>query len=153
MGEKDMCVELLEGPKDEVSPDVIRLRVRTTSEGHVGWVTLKGENVKPWSPQYRCVASTVGDRHGRFEDEGEGRSWWCRRMGDHRRERGQTVPRMRSSEVSEGNTLRCTKHRVSCFPPWSWQRGVHRNRYREVRSYRQVSTGVVWSMQVSSMIQ
>lgn len=57
--EKDMCVELLEGPKDEVSPDVIRLRVRTTSEGHVGWVTLKGENVKPWSPQYRCVASTV----------------------------------------------------------------------------------------------
>jgi len=26
-------------------------------DGTVGWITLKGENVKPWSPYYKCVVS------------------------------------------------------------------------------------------------
>jgi len=56
---KGSCVELLVGPKEEVLPDVTRVSVCTASEAMSGWVTLKGNNLRPWSPQYRCVTSTV----------------------------------------------------------------------------------------------
>lgn len=52
-------VEILEGPKEEKSADVVLLEVRSLSNGARGLVTQRGANLKPWSPHYKCVAPTV----------------------------------------------------------------------------------------------
>jgi len=35
------------------------VRGRSVSDGKVGWVTLKGGNLKPWVPRYRCINGTA----------------------------------------------------------------------------------------------
>lgn len=56
---KGEAVEVVEGPKDEKFDEVLRIRGRATHDGAEGWVTLKTQNLKPWTPSYKCTASTV----------------------------------------------------------------------------------------------
>jgi len=56
--QKDEMVQVLEGPNEEPFPPEVRIRGKGLRDGTVGWITLKGENVKPWSPYYKCVMST-----------------------------------------------------------------------------------------------
>lgn len=55
MLEKGEAMHALEGPKDEAIAPEVRVKCRALSDGAVGWITLKGENVRPWSPYYNCV--------------------------------------------------------------------------------------------------
>jgi len=48
--EKGEAMHALEGPKDETIPPAVRVKGRAQSDGAVGWITLKGENMRPWSP-------------------------------------------------------------------------------------------------------
>jgi len=52
---KGEAFQVLEGPKEQPFPPEIRVKGRALSDGAVGWITLKGENVKPWSPYYKCL--------------------------------------------------------------------------------------------------
>merc|ERR1712187_941416 len=55
-------IEVLEDPREEQGEPPVRIRVRCVSDGTVGWATLKGSNLKPWKPHYRCVKGTgIGD--------------------------------------------------------------------------------------------
>jgi hypothetical protein len=55
-------VDLMEGPRDEQGEPPVRIRGRSLNDGAIGWVTLKGSNLKPWKPHYRCVHGTgMGD--------------------------------------------------------------------------------------------
>jgi len=56
---KDEAVELIEGPKEERSDALVRVRGRAVSDGAMGWVTMKDRFLKPWSPHYRCTNATV----------------------------------------------------------------------------------------------
>lgn len=58
LAEKE-SLELLEGPCEETTVAPVRLRGRCVSDGTVGWITLKGDNMKLWEPHYRCITSTV----------------------------------------------------------------------------------------------
>jgi len=51
----DESLEVLEDPREEKSEAVIRVKGRVTSDGKVGWLTMQGKSLKPWSPQYKCV--------------------------------------------------------------------------------------------------
>jgi hypothetical protein len=51
------AIHSLEGPKDETYPPQIRMKGRLLSDDAVGWIT-KVDNVRPWSPYYKCVIST-----------------------------------------------------------------------------------------------
>jgi len=48
-------VEVLEGPREERSEAGVRVRGCAVSDGRIGWVTVCGGNLRPWSPSYRCV--------------------------------------------------------------------------------------------------
>jgi hypothetical protein len=52
---KGEVVQSLEGPKEIAFPPEVRLKGRALSDGVVGWITLQGENVKPWTPYYKCL--------------------------------------------------------------------------------------------------
>lgn len=52
---KEEVIRVLQGPKEEVCPPEIRLKGQVLSDGVVGWFTPKGNNVKAWSPYYRCT--------------------------------------------------------------------------------------------------
>lgn len=56
---KGEAIEVIEGPKEEKFDEVVRLKCRAMSDGAIGWVTLKNENLKFWTPFYRCTNSTV----------------------------------------------------------------------------------------------
>jgi len=56
--EEHEVVEALEGPVDEKIEAAMRARGRAVIDGRIGWVSIKAQNLKPWSPQYRCVRST-----------------------------------------------------------------------------------------------
>jgi len=56
--QKDEVVQVLEGPNEELFPPEVRIKGKAMRDGTVGWITLKGENVKPWSPYYKCIQST-----------------------------------------------------------------------------------------------
>lgn len=56
--EKGEAMQALEGPKEEVLPPQVRVKAKALSDGAVGWLTLKGENVRPWSPFYNCLKAT-----------------------------------------------------------------------------------------------
>lgn len=59
---EEEALELIEGPKEEKSEAPMRVHGRCVSDGTTGWVTLKGGNLEPWAPRYRCVAGTgIGD--------------------------------------------------------------------------------------------
>jgi len=57
--EPEEAIELLEATREEKSDAPNRMRCRAVSDGKVGWVSLKGLNLKAWSPRYRCVSSTA----------------------------------------------------------------------------------------------
>lgn len=56
---KDEAVELIEGPKEERSDALVRVKGRAVSDGAIGWVTMKDRFLRPWSPHYRCSNATV----------------------------------------------------------------------------------------------
>jgi len=43
--------------KEETYPDEIRMKGQLFSDGTVGWIT-KADNVRPWSPYYKCLTAT-----------------------------------------------------------------------------------------------
>jgi len=49
------AIELLEGPKEEKTEPVVRVKGRVVTDGKIGWLSMKSSNLKPWSPQYKCV--------------------------------------------------------------------------------------------------
>jgi len=55
--EKGEALQVLEGPKEESVPPAVRVKGRALSDGSVGWITLKGDNVRPWSPYFNCLKS------------------------------------------------------------------------------------------------
>lgn len=54
---KGEAMQALEGPKEETFAPEVRVKVKTMSDGMVGWMTLKNNNVKPWTPYYKCKAA------------------------------------------------------------------------------------------------
>jgi len=57
--EKDETIEITEGPKEEKVTEVKRVKGRTLSTPAVeGWMTFAEKSLKPWSPVYKCLAST-----------------------------------------------------------------------------------------------
>merc|ERR1712060_357879 len=46
LAEQD-TLDLLEGPRDEQGEPPVRVRGRSLNDGAIGWVTLKGSNLKP----------------------------------------------------------------------------------------------------------
>merc|ERR1712110_1226663 len=51
--ESGEALEALEKPKEETFPSEMRVKVRTVSDGAVGWITRKQNNVEPWKPYYK----------------------------------------------------------------------------------------------------
>jgi len=51
-------VEILEGPKEEKAEAGLRVRGCAVSDGRVGWLTVSGGNLEPWSSSYRCARAT-----------------------------------------------------------------------------------------------
>lgn len=49
-------------------PPAIRVKGKAVSDNAVGWVTLKGQNVRPWSPYYTC--KKVTEMHDTLAVEG-----------------------------------------------------------------------------------
>merc|ERR1712060_85016 len=54
----DEVVELLEGPKEETFPPEVRIKGKVLGDGIVGWLPMTNDNLKPWSPAYKCVKAT-----------------------------------------------------------------------------------------------
>jgi len=54
---KGEAMQVLEGPKEEQYAPEVRVKVKALGDGQVGWMTLKGDNVKPWTPYYKCKAA------------------------------------------------------------------------------------------------
>jgi len=50
--------DMLEGPKEEHTVPIVRARVRATSTGSEGWVTVRQEEMRLWAPRYKCVVAT-----------------------------------------------------------------------------------------------
>lgn len=50
----DEAVEVMEGPKAEKVQPVKRVQVRTP-DGAVGWLTVKADALRPWTPFYKFV--------------------------------------------------------------------------------------------------
>merc|ERR1711972_704992 len=48
-------MELTEGPLEEKSEVIVRIRGRAVSDGSIGWLTMKSDSLRRWSPMYRCV--------------------------------------------------------------------------------------------------
>merc|ERR1740123_827889 len=53
--EVDETVELLEGPKEEKADAPLRVQGRASTDGQLGWVTLRKGTMKLWSARYRCL--------------------------------------------------------------------------------------------------
>jgi len=51
------AVEVMEGPKEERFVPANRAKVRTGA-GAEGWISVKGDNVKAWTPFYKCVKAS-----------------------------------------------------------------------------------------------
>jgi len=48
----------LEGPKQETVAAETRIKVKAVADNQVGWVTLKTEVLKAWTPFYKCKVAT-----------------------------------------------------------------------------------------------
>jgi len=48
----------LEGPKSETFAAEVRIKVKAVSDNQAGWITLKTEALKPWTPFYKCKTAT-----------------------------------------------------------------------------------------------
>jgi len=53
------AIEVTDGPRDETFDAVERIKGKALSDGAIGWVTIKSDNLKPWTPYYTCVKETV----------------------------------------------------------------------------------------------
>jgi len=63
--EPNLAVEVVDGPKQEVSEPVVCIRGRALSDDSTGWVELKGKRVKLWSSNYRTLkAGLLQDAEG-----------------------------------------------------------------------------------------
>lgn len=51
-------VQVLEGPKEEVSNPEVRAKVRAVLDGVVGWVSVTKPAVLPWKAIYKCLVAT-----------------------------------------------------------------------------------------------
>ena len=51
----DDVIELLEGPTEERFDPVVRILGRVLGDDVVGWVTLRSDNLRAWTPFYRCL--------------------------------------------------------------------------------------------------
>jgi len=51
------ALQALEAPKEETFPPEVRMKGRALSDDAVGWITKK-DNVRPWSPYYKCIVAT-----------------------------------------------------------------------------------------------
>jgi len=51
-------IELLEGPKEEKSSSTSRVYVRAITDGKTGWVTVRKDTMRMWSPNYRCMSAS-----------------------------------------------------------------------------------------------
>mmetsp|Transcript_97686 Transcript_97686/g.285161 ORF Transcript_97686/g.285161 Transcript_97686/m.285161 type:complete len:1813 (+) Transcript_97686:1-5439(+) len=58
MLEPGEAVQGLEAPKEESHPPEVRMKGRALSDGAVGWIT-KADNIRPWSPYYKCLEATA----------------------------------------------------------------------------------------------
>jgi len=54
---KGEAMQVLEGPKEETFPAETRIKGKALSDGAVGWITMRSDNVKPWTPYYKCIAT------------------------------------------------------------------------------------------------
>jgi len=52
------ALQVLDGPKEETYPAEVRLKGRALSDDAVGWITKAADNVRPWTPSYKCLDST-----------------------------------------------------------------------------------------------
>jgi len=57
-------LELLEGPKEEKSTTVVRVRGSALTDGRVGWMTLNKQSLKAWTSTYRCTQATPITENG-----------------------------------------------------------------------------------------
>merc|ERR1712176_1756498 len=55
---KGEAIQALEPPKEETFSPAVRVKGRALSDGSVGWITVTKENVKPWTPFYKCAKAT-----------------------------------------------------------------------------------------------
>jgi len=58
MLDKGEALLATQGPKEETVQPAVRVKGRALSDGAIGWITLKGDNVRPWSPYFNCLKST-----------------------------------------------------------------------------------------------
>merc|ERR1712217_269093 len=56
---KGEVVEATGEPKEEKVEDVIRIKGRCLSDGSVGWMTMKGQEMVAWTPNYKCLSAPV----------------------------------------------------------------------------------------------
>eukprot|EP00927_Polykrikos_kofoidii_P065794 TRINITY_DN61510_c0_g1_i1.p1 TRINITY_DN61510_c0_g1~~TRINITY_DN61510_c0_g1_i1.p1 ORF type:complete len:2086 (-),score=507.96 TRINITY_DN61510_c0_g1_i1:169-6426(-) len=50
--------QVVEGPKEETVAPEERFKVCALSDRAVGWISQKGENIKAWTPYYKCLVPT-----------------------------------------------------------------------------------------------
>lgn len=51
---KGEAMQVLEGPKEEKFFPEVRVKVKAASDGAFGWIALKKDSVRPWTPYYKC---------------------------------------------------------------------------------------------------
>lgn len=49
------AVEVLEGPKEEKFTPINRIQIRTSTDRAVGWISVKGDSVRPWTNHYKFL--------------------------------------------------------------------------------------------------
>jgi len=52
-------IELMDGPTEEKSNAAVRVNVRAVTDGRTGWISLRRETMRLWSPVYRCVSTSA----------------------------------------------------------------------------------------------
>jgi len=57
-------LELLEGPKEEKSTTVVRVRGSALTDGRVGWMTLNKLSLQAWTCTYQCTQATPITENG-----------------------------------------------------------------------------------------
>jgi len=53
------AIEVTEGPREEKFLPSTRVKVRTSSDSSVGWITVKPDNMKPWTSSYKFLKAGV----------------------------------------------------------------------------------------------
>merc|ERR1712217_961605 len=51
---KGEAMQVLEGPREEKFNPEVRVKVKAASDGACGWIPLKKDTVRPWTPYYKC---------------------------------------------------------------------------------------------------